>query len=126
MLRESLEKLPGDARTQLAVITYDASSIHLYVLQTQNASPAPAVERVPSDASSVSALVSHQPSATSAASATPGVANSHTSSAPSLNASQNGLAQSNNLSHSQTGANKCLFRMLVVTDIDDLWDDAST
>ena len=119
VLRESLEKLPGDARTQLAVVTYDAASVHLYVLQTQSAAPAASanVERVPSGASTAASEQSSA-SATGAASAT----STSTSTATS---SQNGVAQSNS-SHSQSGGSKRLFRMLVVTDIDDLWEDAST
>ena len=40
MLRESLKKLWGDARTQLTVVTYDDASVHLYLLQMQSAGPA--------------------------------------------------------------------------------------
>ena len=36
MLGECLERLPGDARTQLALITYDAHAVHFYALQRVN------------------------------------------------------------------------------------------
>lgn len=109
VLRESLEKLPGDARTQLAVVTYDASSVHLYVLQTTQQS-APAATSVPSNSSTV---VSDRSSANSVSSAV------SAGSAASASAAQTQSAAA------AAPATKRLFRMLVVTDIDDLWEDAS-
>ena len=125
VLRESLEKLPGDARSQLAVVTYDASSVHLYVLQTQSTAPAASVDRVPSDVSNASTAASEQSTANSVSSAASATHTASSSQAASTNAAQNGFAQSN-LSQSQSGSSKRLFRMLIVTDIDDLWEDAST
>lgn len=107
VLRESLEKLPGDARTQLAVVTYDASSVHLYVLQTTQQS-APAATSVPSNSSTV---VSDRSSANSVSSAVSAGSAASTSAAQTQSAA--------------AAAAKRLFRMLVVTDIDDLWEDAS-